>query len=210
MAVIGIVATVLLAGCATKTNTKPSTSAIPIVIRKNASKPRPMTSIPASLGLLAPQVANYKCSGAYQSAASVTQTATTPPSEIGMPIWQLTITCVNPKLKFNLPKGNLEPGMVWIFEQPANANAMTLLQAIQAINPTSQLKISTAGKLPVGVGRLGFAGKFHNLLWFLGGKTSWTYIHEQEHGRVLVYLTGRAVSTATLKKFAQTMHPLTR
>ncbi len=169
-----------------------------------------MTHIPASLGLLAPHVADYQCSGVYQPAARVMQTATTPQSELAPPFWQLTIDCMNPKLKFDLPKDTIRAGVVWIFEMPANANATTLLQAIQQVNPTSQLKLSNAGKLRVGVGRLGFAGKFRNLVWFLGGKTSWTYIHTQAHGKVLVYLTGRAVPTATLKTFAQSMRQLSR
>jgi hypothetical protein len=169
-----------------------------------------MTRIPASLGLLAPRVADYRCSGDFQPAATVQQTATTSPADTAPPFWQLTLECVNPDLKFHLPKDTIPPGVVWIFELPANADATTLRKAIEAVGPTSRLGLSRAGSLRVGVGELGFAGKMRNLVWFLGGQTSWTFVHTEAHGRVLVYLTGRAVSIAMLKTFAQSMRPLTR
>ena len=210
MAIAAALATALLAGCASSAASRPGTPAVSIFLRKNATRATPMTRIPASLGLLVPRVADYRCSGDFQPAATVQQTATTPPADVAPPFWQLTLQCVNPELKFHLPKDTIPPGVVWIFELPANHDATTLRQAIGAVADTVQLGLSHEGSLQVGVGKLGFAGKMRNLVWFLGGKTSWTFVHTEAHGRVLVYLTGRAVSTATLKTFAQSMRRLSR
>ncbi len=206
----GLLGMALLAGCASSKASRSGTPGVSIVLAKNASKATPMTRIPASLGLLVPRVANYRCSGAFQPAATASQTATTPPVDMAPPFWQLTLECVNPDLKFHLPKDTIPPGVVWIFEMPANQDATTLRQAIGAVADTAQLGLRQAGRLRVGVGKLGFAGKMRNLVWFLGGKTRWTFMHQEAHGRVLVYLTGRAVSITTLKTLAQNMRLLSR
>ncbi len=184
----------VLGGCgASDQPTTPQTN-VPI---HDLATHKKMSAISASLGLMVPNVPSYTCSGGYQ-----------PASVMGPPSWQLTVTCVDPKLKSRSPKGTLRAGMVAIFEQPANKNATSLIKAIQMVSSTSHLGISSAGSLRVGTGRIDFGGYQSNLLWFLGGNTSWTYAHQQESGKVLVYLTGRAVSTATLKQFAQSMYTL--
>ena len=140
---LGVLAMVLLTGCAATSSSPSPASTIPIRLLTDDSKAKPMTSIPASLGLMAPEVANYQCSGNYEPAARVWPTATTQPPERGLPFWQLTIWCVNPKLKFNLPKGTIRAGMVWTFEVPTKATS--LRKAIQYLRPTSDLKISSVG-----------------------------------------------------------------
>ena len=72
------------------------------------------------------------------------------------------------------------------------------------------ISVDVVGKLPVGMGRLDFGGYTDNLLWFLGGKTTWMGVGKRDSGTVFVYLTGRAVSMSTLQQFAKSMHPLSR
>ncbi len=210
MAIVAIVAAVLLAGCATTTSSQQSSSAMQIIAPnpKNASKPKPMTSIPASLGLLAPQVANYQCKGVYYPATREQPTQAEAQSEFLLPYWQLTIRCVNPKLKFNLPQGTMRAGMVWVMEQAMNAPS--LRQAMLAQRPVSDLKVSSVGKLRVETGRLPFGSYTDNVLWFFGGKTTWMGFGKQQSGTVFVYLTGRALPMSTLKQFAESMQPLSR
>lgn len=203
MAAVGALATVLLAGCATTTNTQSSTSAIQVI-----TKSKPMTSIPASLGLMAPQVTNYQCKGVYNPATREQPTQAQAQSEVVMPFWQMTIRCVNPKLKFNLPKGTMQAGMVWVMEQAMNAPSLS--QAMLSKRPISDLNRSSVGKLRVETGRMPFGGYTDNVLWFFGGKTTWMGLGKKQSGTVFVYVTGRAVPMSTLKQFAESMYPLSR
>jgi len=204
---IGILAMILLAGCSASTKIQPSTT-IPVWLARNDSKPTRMTNVPADLGLLAPQVSHYECSGGYQPAAQVKITPSTPPSEMELPFWQFTSTCVNPDLKFNLPKGTMRAGMVWVFELPTDET--TLLGAMQFNTSASDLKVASIGNIPVGMGRMNYGGYRNNLLWFIGGKTTYKGVDRTYHKRVLVFLTGRAVPMTTLEEFAKSMHPLSR
>lgn len=207
LTVAGIVAAVLLAGCASMTTNSPqSTSAIPIVVATGGSEPKPMKTTPASLGLLAPEVPNYQCKGVFYPASQVNPTQTTAQSQLMMPAWQLNIRCVNPELKFDLPKGMMRAGMVWITEQPMNAPSLS--QAMLSQRPVSDLKLSSVGNLRVGTGRIAFGGYTDNALWFFGGKTTWMGLGQHQTGTVVVYVTGRAVSMRTLKQFANSMHLL--
>ncbi len=170
-----------------------------------------MTSVPASLGLLAPEVTHYRCEGAYQPAARVKIGPLTPPSQMALPFWQFGITCVPPRLRSNLRRGSMLPGVVGVDELPTTHTS--LLAAIRFLTQADHLRLSSVGDLPVGVGRIhwapGGAGHF-NLVWFLGGQTTYEGVGRAYHRRVLVYLTGRAVSVRTLETFAQGMQPLVR
>jgi hypothetical protein len=170
-----------------------------------------MASVPASLGLLAPRVAHYQCMGGYQPAARVKITPLTPPSEQELPFWQFGITCVPPKLMSDLTKGAMLPGVVGITELPTAQSS--LLGAIHFLTTASQLRVISTRNLTIGLGQIRWAqgnkGKF-NLVWFIGGKTTYKGVDRTYHRRVLVYLTGRAVSVATLEKFARSMQPLVR
>ncbi len=190
----------MLGGCGAASKVNTGTTAIPIY---NDATHKEAASFPAALGLMEPSVADYRCSGDYAPAMRKAPSSLQQEPYVGLPLWQLTLRCVNPKLKFNLPKGFIRPGMVWVSEQPTSKTA--LLEAMQFLHPVSHRQISSIGNLPIGEGRL----TNENLVWLLGDKTTFIGFHNKtETGTVLVYLTGRAVSMKVLKEFAKSMHPL--
>jgi len=200
---IGIAIAVLaivLGGCGPVRQTGTAKTTIPILNDKTNQR---VSSFPTSLGLMEPSVPHYQCVGDYAPAMRKPPSLVQQQAYVGLPFWQLTLRCVNPRLKFNLPKGFMRAGMVWVFEMPPTKRS--LLQAIQFLHPVSDLRVSAIGKLPIGEGRQGN----QHLVWLLGDKT--TYIgfrDKRQSGTVLVYLSGRAVPLSVLKKFAKSMHPL--
>lgn len=203
MGIGAVLLALVLGGCGTITPSNAVQAIIPIY---NNTTHKKMSTVPASLGFMVPQVANYHCGGNYMPAQRVKATPTTPPSEVGPPFWQLTVICIDPHLKFNLPKGTMRAGMVWIFEMPSNSTS--LLKAIQFLHPTADLKISSVDNLPIGIGQVDFGLNENNLVWVLGGKTTWIGDGQKNTEKVIVYLTGRAVPVSVLKEFAKSLHPL--
>lgn len=200
-----LLASALLAGCGSApSQTADGPTQIPIY---NKTTHKKLTQVDAALGLMVPQVANYHCDGTYVPAATVKQTATTVVSQIAMPFWQLTVIC-NPDKQPKAAKGSMRAGTVWVTEMPS-ASA-SLLEAIHAVSPISDLRVTSVGRLPVGIGKVVFGGYDDNLLWLFGGKTQWTDVGKVRSGTVLAYLTGRSVPTPTLKQFAKSMRPLSQ
>ncbi len=196
---VALLATVL-AGCNAAHETSTAKSTIPILNDKTHKR---VASFPLSLGLMEPSVTHYRCVGDYAPAMRKLPSPAPQQAYVGLPFWQLTLRCVNPKLKFNLPKGFMRAGMVWVYEMPTTKRS--LMQAIQFLHPVSDLSLSAIGKLPIGEGRQGK----QNLVWVLGDKT--TYIgfrDKKQSGTVLVYFSGRAVPLSVLRQFAKSMHPL--
>ncbi len=208
---LGALALVFLAGCATNASRASGKPSVPVWLERNDSVPKRMTSLPASLGLLAPEVPHYRCVGGYEPAARVEIGPLTPTSEQEMPFWQFGLTCAPEKLSSDVKVGAMLPGVVGVSELPTVQTS--LLGAIRFLTAASHLRLTAVGKFPVGVGRIHFAqglsGNF-NLVWFLGDMTTYKGVGRTYQRRVLVYLTGRRVSVATLEKFATSMRPLVR
>lgn len=204
---LGVLAMVILAGLAAGAAGPSGSPSIPVYLERNAAAPRFLPSIPAALGLLAPQVANYTCRGGYQPAAEVRITPLTPISERELPFWQFGIACA--RRAAALASGEMLPGVVGIAELPTAQRS--LRSAIRFLTSANHLRLGAAGTLPVGVGRIqwapGNAGDVH-LVWFIGGATAYWGVGRLYHRRVLVYLMGRDVPVATLKAFAHSMRPL--
>lgn len=191
---------IVLAGCGAASQSGIAKATIPIY---NDASHKKVSSFPTSLGLMEPSVPHYQCGGDYAPAMRKPPSVLQQQAYIGLPFWQLTLRCVNPKLKFDLPKGYMRPGMVWVFEMPTTKTS--LLQAIQFLHPVSDLRVSSIGKLPIGEGWQGN----QNLVWLLGDKTSYVGFRDKKRsGTVLVYLSGRAVPMSVLKEFAKSMRPL--
>ncbi len=208
---LGALALVFLAGCATRTPQPSSSPSVPVWLERNDSAPKRMTSLPASLGLLAPEVPHYRCVGGYEPAERVAIGPLTPTSEQELPFWQFGLTCAPEKLSSDLKTGAMLPGVVGVSELPTVQTS--LLGAIRFLTAAKHLRLTKLGKFSVGVGQIHFAqgpsGNFH-LVWYLGGKTTYRGVGRTYHRQVLVYLTGRGVSVATLEKFATSMRPLVR
>ena len=208
---LGALAPVLLAGCATTASSASARPSVAVFLERNDSAPKRMTSIPASLGLLAPDMPHYRCAGGYEPAARVQIGPLTPPSQQELPFWQFGLTCAPQKLSSDLKTGAMLPGVVGVSELPTVQTS--LLGAIRFLTAAKHLRLTKLGKFSVGVGQIHFAqgpsGNFH-LVWYLGGKTTYRGVGRTYHRQVLVYLTGRGVSVATLEKFATSMRPLVR
>lgn len=166
-----------------------------------------MRHVPPSLGLLVPQVPNYQCEGVYEPAQ--TGSSLYPPKP--PPFWQLEIFCVDPHLKFNLPKGPEKAGQVMIFEQPTGFSS--LMKAVQSTGSPS-LSGQKGGVIEghqYAVGERVTPWKYKdNALFMFGGRTTWTLGGKQKSGTVLILITGRAVSESTLKTFARSMRLYSR
>ncbi len=195
-----VVLAIVLGGCGTVHQTGTAKTTIPILNDKTHKR---VASFPMSLGLMEPSVPHYQCVGDYAPAMRKPPSLGQQQAYVGLPFWQLTLRCVNPRLKFNLPKGFMRAGMVWVYEMPTTKRS--LLQAIQFMHPVSELRVSAIGKLPIGEGRQGN----QNLVWVLGDKTTFIgFRDKKQSGTVLVYFSGRAVPLSVLKEFAKSIHPL--
>lgn len=192
-----------LVGCGTVAQSGVTQTTIPVL---NDVTHKKLTVIPASLGLLAPQVVGYHCGGDYEPAQPKKLTAdeilTEQPINM-MPLWQLTLRCVNPHLKFHLPKGNMRPGMVWAFEFPVGLGE-PLREAAKHISGVTDMHFMSLGNVPVMEGKMGH----YNDLEFVQGKTTWIGRGQRHTGAVLIQLTGRAVPMSVLERFAKSLHPL--
>lgn len=185
----------------------PGAQAPPIILYNTLTNKK-MTNVPASLGILVPRVPGYQCGGTYVPAAKAWPTpgaaVLTPP--IGLPFWQVTMTCLNPQIKTNLPEGTTRAGMVWVFEQPGPSFA-----EIPKDMSIDGAKNATLGALSVVEGKMDLGGYTTNALAYLGDKTAYIgYGGKQRTGLVLVDLTGRAVPMSVLLQFAKSMYPVSR
>ncbi len=195
---IAILATVL-GGCGVNTSRQESA---PIY---NAMTHKKMSRFPASLGLLVPNVAHYTCSGDYQPAEWKKLTFNEMQSHVSsLPFWLLTLSCVNPQIKFHLPKGNLRPGAVLLLEYPVGLHE-PIRQAVQHTPGIVDPRFRSLGGLSVVEGKLN-ASLGDNVLEFVEGRTRWI-TSKPNTGSVLVTLTGRAVPMRVLVQFAKSTHP---
>ena len=173
-----------------------------------SAPPRLMRTIPPSLGLYAPSVFGYRCGGFFIPAQPVPITPSTPPSEIvGLPFWQLTLTCLDPSLPPRLPRGRMRAGVVWLFENPV-PQGMALSRAMRQLGGGIGGRIAADGPWRIGEGRVLFGGSAKNAVWLVRGATSYLSQGKRRTEAVGIMLTGRGVPLWRLRQFARDLYRL--
>ncbi len=190
-----------LAGCGSAA--QPTSVAVPIPLYDTTTHGK-LAKLPAALGLLLPRVSGYSCGG-YITLAQAKKykpgTLVTAPA-----FWQLQLICVDPRLKFHLPKGRIRAGAVWIDEQPGD-RAMTLMQEMQ-FGGAGDLKTTTVHRLEVGEGSIDFGGYTSQFLWLRKGSTTYIGWGRKYTRPVLIHLYGRTVPMQVLLRFAESLQPI--
>ena len=165
--------------------------------------------MPAALGLLAPKVRGYACSGFYAPANPKKLTpadSQTQPPPNPMGFWQMQLACVNPRLRFHLPKGTMRAGMVWVWEQPG-AGGEPVTQALH-MGSLTDVRTETLRGTKVGEGRADFGGYESHVVWMLTGRTTWRGLGRTRTAPILIWFTGSAVPLTVLKEFVRDTGPL--
>ncbi len=177
----------------------------PALIYSSATHQR-IASVPKALGLMLPRVAAYRCGGTYTPAQQTAPSASpsiVSTAEPGPYFWQLQLTCVDPSLQENLPKGTIRAGMVWLFESSAGGTLAQLPAALQ-IRGARDVRLGTHETVE---GAMDFGGYRTNVLAFFGDETTYVGWGRRRQERVLLELTGRAVPMPVLALFARETRP---
>jgi len=210
----------LLTSCEARPSLHPTST---VRYRSTANGAAREASLPAALGILVPDVSGYRCSGTYQPALAGRLDLASLPPQVGTPLWQLSVTCIDPRLTAGVPQGPVPPRAVLLFEYPS-----TLADWERTV--THVRRFSLDGRLAA-LTDIGHAGYELGVLGFARGESSWQGfgMHlgrsllvshfgrqvrpgargvREEHGTVSVARLGDAASLPHMLHLVATLWPL--